>query len=204
MATKMRVRYGLVLVIVCGMMLTSCAGKTCNAEYVAEQELLEQQRLDEAQRLADDEAELLRLATEEEDKQEEARLETERLAREEAEAEQKAQAQADFLDIYVYFEFESFVLTAESMEILDAKVAWLNANLDAKITMEGYCDSRGTREYNLIQGERRAQAAKKYLVDNGISEDRIATISYGEGRPLDMAKDDAGWAKNRRVQAVIR
>ncbi|MDY0163746.1 peptidoglycan-associated lipoprotein Pal [Desulfobotulus sp.] len=200
MAAKMWVRYGLVLAIFCVMVLASCAGKTGNGDLAAQQELAEQQRLEEAERVA----------AEERAKQEEkARIEAERLAREKAEAERreaerKAQAKAAFLDTHVHFEFDSFALTSEAMKVLDAKVVWLRANPDVKIMVEGHCDERGTREYNLALGDRRARSAKKYLVDSGIAENRIATISYGEERPLDTAKNEAAWAKNRRAQFVIR
>lgn len=198
MAAKMRGRYGWVLLMFCVMVLASCAGKTGGDDLT--DTLAEQQRQEEA----------ARLQTEAEAKKaEQARIDAERLAREKAEAErremeQKAQAKADFFGLHVHFEFDSFVLTSEAMRMLDTKVAWLRANPTVKVTVEGHCDERGTQEYNLALGDRRARAAKKYLVDSGIAGDRVATISYGEERPLDGAKTEAAWAQNRRAQFVIR
>ena len=76
-------------------------------------------------------------------------------------------------------------------------------NKDANIIVEGHCDERGTTEYNLALGERRATETKKYLVELGVPEGRIKTISYGEERPLDPGHTEAAWAKNRRAQFVL-
>ncbi|TWI71782.1 peptidoglycan-associated lipoprotein [Desulfobotulus alkaliphilus] len=195
MSVKSWVRFGLVLAVPCVMVLASCAGKTGGTD-LAEQEMAEQLRQEE---------EAARLAAEEEArKAEEARIAAERLEREKAEARKKAEAKAAFLEQHVHFEFDSFALTSEAMKVLDAKVAWLRNNPEVKIIVEGHCDERGTREYNLALGDRRARSVKQYLVDSGIADARIATISYGEERPLDPAQNEAAWAKNRRAQFVIR
>ncbi|MCW7752749.1 peptidoglycan-associated lipoprotein Pal [Desulfobotulus sp. H1] len=194
MAAKSWVRYGLVLAVPCVMVLSSCAGKTGGTD-MAEQEMAEQLQEEEAARIA---------AEEEARKAEEARIEAERLAREKAEAKKKEEAKAAFLESHVPFDFDSFALNSGAMKILDAKVVWLRNNPAVKVTVEGHCDDRGTREYNLALGDRRARSVKQYLVDSGISADRIATISYGEERPLDPAKNEAAWSKNRRAQFVIR
>lgn len=198
MAVKMRGLYGLVLVLFCVMVFASCAGKKGGEDLT--DAASEQQRQEEAARTkADADAK----------KAEQARIDAERLAREKAEADRleaqrRAQAAAEFSKVHVQFDFDSFSLTADAMRILDSKVVWLRANPGEQITVEGHCDDRGTLEYNMALGDRRAKAVKKYLADSGIVADRIATISYGEEKPLDTSKTEEAWAKNRRAQFVIR
>ena len=103
----------------------------------------------------------------------------------------------------IYFPYDSAALTPEAQEVLRKKAAWLQENPTAKVTIEGHCDERGTNEYNLALGEARAQSTKNYLVDLGVSADRIGTISYGEERPLDPGTTEEAWAKNRRAHFVI-
>jgi peptidoglycan-associated lipoprotein len=86
---------------------------------------------------------------------------------------------------------------------LRENAAWLKKNPKMKIQIEGYCDERGTAEYNLALGERRANMTKKYLLSLGISSDRISTISYGEERPLDPGHNEEAWGKNRRAHIVV-
>jgi len=100
----------------------------------------------------------------------------------------------------VHFEFDQFSLSAEARDILAANAALLQANGDVKVRVEGHCDERGSDEYNLALGERRAIAARDYLVSLGIAADRISTISYGEEMPLDPASNEGAWAKNRRAE----
>lgn len=102
-----------------------------------------------------------------------------------------------------FFEFGKSDLTDQSQEMLSAKVAILAANPGIAIRVDGDCDERGSDEYNLALGQRRAQAAKRYLVEQGISADRIATISYGNERPISHADTEAGWAENRNDQFEI-
>ncbi len=98
----------------------------------------------------------------------------------------------------IHFDFDKFNLKDADRETLKKHAAWLNKNKDVSVVIEGNCDERGSQEYNLALGERRANAAAKYLTDLGINEKRIKTISYGEERPLDKGHDEAAWAKNRR------
>lgn len=98
----------------------------------------------------------------------------------------------------IYFGFDSDVLQVQAKEELQKIGAWLSQNPDKKIRIEGNCDERGTDEYNLSLGERRAVAAKNYLVSLGISPRNIITISFGEEKPADPAHNEAAWAKNRR------
>lgn len=103
----------------------------------------------------------------------------------------------------IFFGYDSSAITAEAQEIMRRKAAFLKANPSIRITIEGHCDERGTNEYNLALGEARAKSAKAFLVDLGISADRIATISYGEERPLVEGRTEEAYAKNRRAHFVI-
>jgi peptidoglycan-associated lipoprotein len=103
----------------------------------------------------------------------------------------------------IYFEFDKSTLTPAAQDNLLQKAEWLRENSDATITIEGNCDERGTNEYNLALGDRRAESAKAFLVDLGIDPARITTISYGEERPVDPRHNEEAWAKNRRDHFVV-
>jgi len=103
----------------------------------------------------------------------------------------------------VFFAFDKSDLTAESRATLDRQAAWLKKYANVNVTIEGHCDERGTREYNLALGERRAMAAKNYLVASGISPDRIKTVSYGKERPAVLGSNETAWAQNRRAVTVV-
>ncbi len=103
----------------------------------------------------------------------------------------------------IYFNFDKYDVRPEDMEILKQSAALLAKNPTVKIQIEGHCDERGTSEYNLALGERRANSAKKYLISLGIAEGRISTISYGKEKPLDPAHNEEAWAKNRRDHFII-
>ena len=102
----------------------------------------------------------------------------------------------------VFFEFDSSELTVDAQATLDAQAAWLLQYSDTDITIEGHADERGTREYNLALGERRANAAKDYLMTYGISSSRISVLSYGKERPVDSGSNPLAWSKNRRSVTV--
>lgn len=102
----------------------------------------------------------------------------------------------------INFGLDAFDIDAQARAILDSQVAWLAQYPNVRITIEGHCDERGTRDYNLALGDRRANAAKNYLAARGVSAARIATISYGKERPLALGSDDASWAQNRRAVTV--
>ena len=104
----------------------------------------------------------------------------------------------------VHFEFDSARLSMEAQDTLRRKAEWLKENPRAKVIIEGHCDERGTTEYNLALGDRRAFSAKSFLVDLGIADSRLTTVSYGEERPLDSGADEDAWAKNRRAHFVIK
>ena len=120
-------------------------------------------------------------------------LEEERLAQE------AAAARESFVNEKVYFAFDSSVIDAAAQYVLNEKAAWLRENPQATIIIEGHCDERGTNDYNLALGDRRANSVKTYLVDLGVSPSRMTTISYGEERLADPTNHD----KNRRAQFVI-
>ena len=102
----------------------------------------------------------------------------------------------------VFFATNETVLTTASRETLRKQAAWLRKNSDITVVLEGHADERGTREYNLALGERRANSAKDYLMTYGISSNRISVISYGKERPVDSGSNPLAWSKNRRSVTV--
>ena len=103
----------------------------------------------------------------------------------------------------IYFDFDKSTLTPAAQDNLLRKAEWLRENPDATVTIEGHCDNRGTNEYNLALGDRRAESAKAFLIDLGIDPMRLTTISYGEERPVDPRRMEEAWAKNRRDHFVV-
>lgn len=98
----------------------------------------------------------------------------------------------------IHFDFDQHNIRPEDRAILEKNGQWLKGNPSAKVQIEGHCDERGTVEYNLALGERRAKSTKDYLISLGIEPDRLPTISYGEEKPLDPGHNEEAWAKNRR------
>lgn len=127
-------------------------------------------------------------------------LEADRL---QAETAAREAALAAFVGENIHFEFDSFLLSDQARKILVAKAEYLRTNTDITVTVEGHCDDRGTNEYNVALGERRAQSVKTFLVNLGIDTDQLNTVSYGEERPIATGHDEASWAENRRAQFVI-
>lgn len=132
---------------------------------------------------------------------EEARLKEEAL-KEEA-MNKVAAAKQRFVNQDIHFEFDSDELSPMSRLLLKDKAEWLRENPRVTVTIEGHCDERGTTEYNLALGERRAVAVQKFFVNLGISDSRMTTVSWGEERPLDPAHNETAWAKNRRAHCVV-
>lgn len=175
------------LFVIPGLLFTvSCAKKTVKDETVMQQQAEEEARIQ---------------AREAEQQEKQRRMEEERL-QEEARRKMMA-AQNRFLNEDIHFEFDSSNLLPEAQEILRWKAAWLQKNQNAQVTIEGHCDERGTSEYNLALGDRRANSAKSYLMDLGIYGSRLNTISYGEERPADYGSDEEAWAKNRRAHFTL-
>jgi peptidoglycan-associated lipoprotein len=104
----------------------------------------------------------------------------------------------------VFFAYDKYNLTSESKSVLEGNAAELKRTTDAMVTIEGHCDERGTTSYNLALGEKRANAAKEYLVALGIDGSRINVVSYGKERPFDTGHDETAWAKNRRAHFVAK
>jgi len=104
----------------------------------------------------------------------------------------------------IHFAFDSSVIRPDGAKDLDASAAWLKANANQLLLIEGYCDERGTTDYNLALGDRRAKAAMNYLTAKGIGADRITIVSYGSERPLCTAKNETCWSKNRRDQFLVK
>lgn len=199
----------MILLICLGFIVSGCPKKTVVKEEPSAQKAAE-------------------LATE---RERAARLEAERREKEareatrikEEEARKKAEAQKEFEKSLVAkktpgiegtvfesrllkdirFDFDKYDIRPGDAEILKEDGALLIKHPNAKIQIEGHCDERGTLEYNLALGERRANSTKKYLISLGISENRISTISYGEERPLDPGHNEEAWARNRRAQFVV-
>ena len=108
-----------------------------------------------------------------------------------------------FVQEDVFFAFDSAALSEEARDVLRFKAKWMQANPGVNILIEGHTDERGTGEYNLALGERRALTARDFLVNLGVSPERIRTVSYGEERPADPGHDEEAWARNRRAHFVI-
>ncbi len=176
---------------------SACQKKVEVAPGPTQEEIDAQKKAEEEARLkAEEEArraeEAARLA-----EQERIRAEQERAAREAREAMAAMESEK------IYFDYDSSELKSEAQEILTKKAAWLKANRDYKLKIEGHCDERGSTEYNLALGARRAEAASKFLNALGISSDRITTVSYGEEKPAVEGRNEAAWSQNRRDEFVL-
>ena len=102
----------------------------------------------------------------------------------------------------VYFDYDSADLDSDAKELLQDQVAWIKQH-NASVTIEGHCDERGTREYNLALGEKRAQAVKNFLISMGIMSSNVSTISYGKERPAVVGSNDGAWSQNRRSVTTV-
>ena len=104
----------------------------------------------------------------------------------------------------VFFGFDKSNLTADAVAVLKNQAEWLKANPETTVVIEGHTDDRGTRDYNLALGERRAVAVKNYLISQGVDADRIQVISYGKERPAVVGANEAAWSQNRRAVTVVK
>lgn len=210
------------LLVIPGLLFTiSCAKKTVQSEAsVSEMPKTEAAvkteaaKSEAAKATADAEAaararaeELERQRKLEEERLKAQQLREEQLAAERQQAENEKKWEAAKKKVFqtemVPYAFDSSVLTPTAQDILRRKAQWLKENPGAKAVIEGHCDERGTVEYNLALGWRRAEAAKAFLVDLGIAAARMTTISYGEERPLVKGSYEGAWAQNRRAQFVL-
>ncbi|HEX6749370.1 MAG TPA: peptidoglycan-associated lipoprotein Pal [Longimicrobium sp.] len=126
------------------------------------------------------------------------RLERERRAREAA-----VSTARDALTEIVFFEYDSDEITSEAERRLEMKASVLRANPGVRLRVEGHCDQRGSTEYNLALGQRRAEAVRAYLQNLGIDGSRLSTISYGKERPLEEGEGEEAWARNRRAEFTV-
>ena len=173
----------------------SCAKKqvTMETQEMSAEEAAAQQRAEEeaARREAEEARQREQRAREERQRQEAARMSEEA-------------SRAAFEDEDIHFDFDKYVLTPQAMMILDEKAAYLREHSGVRVLVEGHCDERGSNEYNLALGDRRANSAKNYLVKSGVAESRITTISYGEEQPLCMQQSESCWSRNRRGHFGVR
>lgn len=120
-----------------------------------------------------------------------------------AESREEMVVKDEFPDEDIYFDYDKSGLLSDAQDNLRAKAEWLMAHPDVSAIIEGHCDERGTNEYNIALGDRRAASAKSFLVDIGVADSRLTTISYGEEKPVVPESNEEAWAKNRRVHFVI-
>jgi peptidoglycan-associated lipoprotein len=197
----------LILILCVGLIMMGCPKKTVVKEEPSVKKSEEAARL-EAERAAKEgetkearERELARVKEEEAKKEREKELEKSLVAKKTPGIEGEVFESSLLKDIH--FDFDKYDIRPGDAEILKENAALLTKYPKIKIQIEGHCDERGTVEYNLALGERRANSAKKYLISLGIAADRISAISYGKERPLDPGHNEETWAKNRRAHPVI-
>ena len=121
---------------------------------------------------------------------------------EEIRSEQSASAAAGLRD--VFFAYDSFLISDEGRRALARNADWMKANPQARLKIEGHCDERGTSEYNLVLGEKRAKAVRNYMVELGITANRLSVVSYGKERPFCKEREESCYAQNRRGHVVVR
>jgi peptidoglycan-associated lipoprotein len=192
-------KYAVLLLVIPSLLVTvSCTKKEVQSQpsmseqqaamqAAAEQQAKQKAEMERQQRLA-----------------EQQKLQEQALAAQQAAEKAKMAAKTHFLNDDVHFDFDSDTLSMNAQDLLKDKAQWLMANPNAHVQIQGNCDERGSNAYNLALGERRAQAAKNFLVTLGIAADRMTTVSFGEEKPLDPAHNEAAWAKNRRDHFVLQ
>ena len=190
------------LILCLGLFLGGCPKKTVLKEQPSVQKSEEANRL-EADRTAQEakEKELAKIREEEAKKAKEGEFEKSLVAKKEPGIEGEVFESKLFKDIH--FDFDKYDIDPGDAEILSENAALLKKNPKVQIQIEGHCDEKGTVEYNLALGERRANSTKDHLVSLGISSDRISTISYGKEKPLDPGHNEEAWAKNRRAHVIV-
>jgi len=197
----------LILILCLGLVVTGCPKKTVVKEEpsvkkaeepaVAEREKAAKAEAERAAR----ERELARIREEEAKRTKEKELEKSMVAKKEPGIAGEV-FESNMLK-NIHFDFDKYDIRVGDAEILKGNAALLLKNPKVKIQIEGHCDERGTNEYNLALGERRANSAKKYLTSFGVTSDRISAISYGEEKPADQGHNEQAWEKNRRDHFII-
>jgi peptidoglycan-associated lipoprotein len=189
--------FGLLIILffVSGLFLFSCSKKEIKSEPA----------VSKPPAVGEDEAEKakkrVRIKEQEATEQE---LKEKALREEEARRLKEASDKAHFESEDIYFEFDQHILSDTAKQNLDKKAQWLKKFPTAKAMIEGHCDERGSAEYNLALGQKRADAAMQYLVSLGINADRISTVSFGKEKPIALGSNEAAWAKNRRAHFVLQ
>ena len=191
----------LVLILCVGLLLTGCPKKTVMKEEPSMKKAEEPVTEREKAAKLEAEKELARIREEEAKKAKEKEFEKSLVAKKEPGIAGEVFESRLLKDIH--FDFDKYDIRSGDAGTLKENAALLMNYPKVKIQVEGHCDERGTDEYNLALGERRANAAKKYLLSLGISTDRISSISYGEEKPLDAGHNEEAWFKNRRGHFVI-
>lgn len=191
MRKKLWISLVLLLVIPGVLCIASCAKKAVKVEPVEVQDEAARKAAAEAAERAQQE----KLARQ-------RGIEEQRLKEKQAVREKMA-ARNMFINEDIHFDFDKYNLLPMAQQILQKKAEWLWNNPDVTVIIEGHCDERGTNEYNLALGDRRAESARTYLINLGITGSRLTTISYGEERPVDSGHNEVAWAKNRRAHFTI-
>ena len=200
--TRMFVRCTLVFAIAAaGILASGCAseeaGKKTPEQIRAEEE---------ARRKAEEEARAKAEAEAKARAEAEARAKTE-AAKARAEAEAKARAEAEAREARTfdnaYFDYDKYSIRDDQKSTLAKNVDKANAHPEFKVTIEGHCDERGTIEYNMALGQKRADSVKKFLAKAGVDDGRLTTVSYGKERPVDPGHDESAWSKNRRCELKV-
>jgi peptidoglycan-associated lipoprotein len=183
----------IVAALICLFVLGACAQKNVasngNTVQVTEEDALAAARAEEAAR----QQELDRQRAREIEQLQEA-----------AAAREKMAARNSFLYEDVYFEFNRADLPAEAQDVISRKALWLMDNPDVNVIVEGHCDERGTNDFNMFLGQKRAGNVKTFLMSLGISAERIEAVSFGEELPVDPRSNEEAWAKNRRVHFTVK
>lgn len=182
----------LVLILCVGLLLTGCPKKTV---------VKEEPSMKKAEEPMAEREKAAKLESEEAKKAKEQEFEKSLVAKKEPGIAGEVFESSLLKDIH--FDFDKYDIRPREAEILKENAALLMKYPKVKIQVEGHCDERGTNEYNLALGERRANAAKKYLLSLGITTDQISSISYGEEKPLDTGHNEEAWARNRRGHFII-
>ena len=182
-----------------GLLLTVSCQKAVKPDTGPSESEIEMQRQKAAEAAEAEARALARKKAKEKERLRKERLRKEQLARKaEGDRKSRAAAKRQFLKEDLYFEYDSSALLPEAENVLNRKADWLRDNRGVSVKIEGHCDERGTNEYNLALGDRRAESAKAYLINLGIGASRLTTISYGEERPVDKGHNERAWGNNRR------
>ena len=203
MKKKLWLCLSLLLVIPGLLIVPSCAKKAVKVDFAQTQE-------DEAAKLAAEKARQEEIAKQQSLNEKRRQADINRrqadINRRQAEAAKRKiiAARNLFMNENIYFDFDKSDLKPEAQEVLKRKAEWLRNNPGESIIVEGHCDERGTNNYNLALGDRRAQSAQNFLIDLGIAESRLTRISYGEEHPADPRHNSEAWSQNRRDHFVLK